>query len=89
MVSKHLEASGLTYEIVAVNDGSNDGTSQVFAGLELAHLNKVAHAQNRGYGAALKTGIKNATYDYIVITDADGTYPQRAHGRICRGDDCL
>ena len=74
-VSAHLEASGLTYEVMAVNDGSTDGTTQVFVDLELPHLTKLEHAQNRGYGAALKTGIKNAAHDYVVITDADGTYP--------------
>ena len=31
--------------------------------------------RNRGYGAALKLGIRHATYDWILITDADGTYP--------------
>jgi glycosyltransferase involved in cell wall biosynthesis len=35
----------------------------------------VEHEFNMGYGAALKTGIKKAKYEYIVITDADGTYP--------------
>lgn len=33
------------------------------------------HRHNRGYGAALKTGIRHARYDLICITDADGTYP--------------
>ena len=33
------------------------------------------HRSNRGYGAALKTGITAASNPYIVITDADGTYP--------------
>jgi glycosyltransferase involved in cell wall biosynthesis len=35
------------------------------------------HRRNRGYGAALKTGITAATFDVIAITDADGTYPPR------------
>jgi glycosyltransferase involved in cell wall biosynthesis len=35
----------------------------------------VTHRRNRGYGAALKTGIRRATSELIVITDADGTYP--------------
>jgi len=38
-------------------------------------LKVIHHAQNRGYGAALKTGIKAAKYDYVAITDADATYP--------------
>ena len=33
------------------------------------------HVRNRGYGAALKTGINTARHEVIVITDADGTYP--------------
>jgi hypothetical protein len=33
------------------------------------------HHSNRGYGAAIKTGIRHARYDLIAITDADGTYP--------------
>jgi glycosyltransferase involved in cell wall biosynthesis len=35
----------------------------------------LTHQQNRGYGAALKTGIRQAKHDLIVITDSDGTYP--------------
>jgi glycosyltransferase involved in cell wall biosynthesis len=38
----------------------------------------VRHAHNRGYGAALKTGIRHARYGWIAIMDADGTYPPAA-----------
>ena len=60
------------HEIVVVDDGSQDATADEAraAGARVIH-----HPHNLGYGAALKTGIKAATYDTIVITDADGTYP--------------
>ncbi len=38
-------------------------------------LKIIHHSKNRGYGAALKTGVKSAKYNYIAITDADATYP--------------
>ena len=62
-------------EVIIVNDGSKDKTSEAiepFVG-ELFQL--VVHPQNRGYGASLKTGINRAKYPWILITDADGTYP--------------
>lgn len=61
------------YEIIVVNDGSTDSTSQVLA--SLTNITLIEHNYNRGYGAALKTGIRQAQYPLIVITDADGTYP--------------
>jgi len=61
------------YEIVLVNDGSTDGTRSQLA--KLAGIRVVEHERNRGYGAALKTGIRHAAHEWIVITDADGTYP--------------
>jgi glycosyltransferase involved in cell wall biosynthesis len=63
-----------SYEIVVVNDGSSDAT-----GAEAEDtVARVIHQENRGYGAALKTGIANTRSTFVVITDADGTYPATA-----------
>jgi glycosyltransferase involved in cell wall biosynthesis len=65
--------SNYQYEIIVINDGSTDTTSQVLSTVKGITL--LEHNHNRGYGAALKTGIRQAQYPLIVITDADGTYP--------------
>ena len=72
-----MDGSGLTYEVVVVNDGSRDDTAGVTGRVAAEHerLTLLQHRHNRGYGAALKTGIRHARYDLICITDADGTYP--------------
>lgn len=61
------------FEILAVNDGSTDGTREILSGR--TDIRFLDHPLNRGYGAALKTGIRHAKYSIIIITDADGTYP--------------
>lgn len=68
-----LQATGETFEIVAVDDGSTDGSRDLLR--SRTDLRLLEHSINRGYGAALKTGIRYARYPLIVITDADGTYP--------------
>ncbi|MEZ6014585.1 MAG: glycosyltransferase family 2 protein [Planctomycetota bacterium] len=69
---------GRPTELVVVDDGSRDGTAVKLDALAKAEprIHAVRHARNQGYGAALKTGIARAKYDVVVITDADGTYPE-------------
>lgn len=62
-------------EVIIVDDGSRDRTAEVVAEHTDDLLRLVQHPHNRGYGAALKTGIDAAAYPWILITDADGTYP--------------
>jgi glycosyltransferase involved in cell wall biosynthesis len=47
----------------------------------------VRHDSNRGYGAALKTGLRHARYEWICITDADGTYPNERIGDLLAATD--
>lgn len=58
-------------EIIVVDDASTDNTAEIVRNKDVRLLQ---HETNRGYGAALKYGIDNASYDIIVIIDADGTY---------------
>jgi glycosyltransferase involved in cell wall biosynthesis len=67
------------HEIIVVDDGSSDGTG---AAATAAGARVVVHPHNLGYGAALKTGIRAALYETIVITDADGTYPNEELPRL-------
>lgn len=63
------------YEIIAVDDGSTDNTVKT---VQEKPVTLIQHPHNIGYGAAIKTGIKNATNDVIVIIDGDGSYPVKA-----------
>jgi len=61
------------YEIIVVDDGSKDRTSEIIS--KIKNVKTIKHPYNKGYGAALKTGILNSNGEWILITDADGTYP--------------
>jgi glycosyltransferase involved in cell wall biosynthesis len=74
-VQKVLADSGWEYEIIVVDDGSNDDTALRAAE---AGASVFCHLHNRGYGASLKRGIARASFDWILIIDADGTYPAEA-----------
>lgn len=69
-----LDDSKSDYEVIVVDDGSKDRTVEALKPFE-DRVRVLRHGTNKGYGAALKTGIRNARFDTIVITDADGTYP--------------
>jgi glycosyltransferase involved in cell wall biosynthesis len=73
-VQRVMETSGWAYEVIVVDDGSKDETAKRAA--EVGNGVRVfRQRRNRGYGASLKAGIAKARYDWILITDADGTYP--------------
>lgn len=71
-VERVLTQAQVPHEVIVVDDASKDGTAS-----EARHSGArvLRHVRNRGYGAALKTGINAARHELIVITDADGTYP--------------
>jgi glycosyltransferase involved in cell wall biosynthesis len=68
-----MDNSELEYELIVVDDGSSDNTSEILSAMTGIVL--ISIPENRGYGASLKTGIRRSKFDLIVITDADGTYP--------------
>lgn len=76
-----LDALGLSYEVVAVDDGSTDGTRAALKALAsegAAHpLELVAHETNRGLGAALRTGFAAARGEWVTVLDADLTFHPR------------
>ena len=67
-----LPTQPLDFEIIVVNDGSTDNTLEQIR--DLSQIKIVSHPYNKGYGAAVKTGFKNAIYDWILLFDADGQH---------------
>jgi glycosyltransferase involved in cell wall biosynthesis len=65
------------YEVVVINDCSQDDTAKILdelARLYPDHVRIVHHETNRGYGGALRTGFATARKDFIFYTDGDGQY---------------
>ena len=78
-VSKFLREITDLYEIIVVHDGGSDKTGEVADALarEFPNVRVIHHAQNMGYGVALRDGYLTAKYDYVMYTDGDNQYDVR------------
>ena len=72
------------FEVIVVNDGSQDATGAILAELTTMcpALRVVEHPQNRGYGAALRTGFASATKEFVFYTDGDAQYDPQELDRL-------
>ncbi|MDE2512411.1 MAG: glycosyltransferase family 2 protein [Elusimicrobia bacterium] len=81
-----LEKHARSFEIIVVDDGSTDATC---ANAGAAGVTVLRHPMNRGYGRSLMTGFAKARYPWILMIDADGSYPPEeaealfAHAPAC------
>src|SRR5260370_11250293 len=87
---KVLSKVVMSWEIIVVDDGSSDTTAAICDDLKARYpeVEVISHGQNRGYGAALKSGIIAAKYDLIFFSDSDGQFELRElEHLICWAED--
>ena len=70
-----LATTGITFEVIAVSDGSTDGSQDVAADLSERNVRLIALPENGGKGSALRIGITEARGTYVGFIDADGDLP--------------
>jgi glycosyltransferase involved in cell wall biosynthesis len=74
MVARVLAVPGIRVELIVVDDGSKDGTTEILHQLEARYRFKLLLKENGGKGSALRRGFKEVTGDLVVIQDADTEY---------------
>ncbi|HMX61598.1 MAG TPA: glycosyltransferase [Candidatus Sumerlaeota bacterium] len=74
-LNRVMSAASFEWELLFVDDGSKDNPKEIFDANGIPH---VQHSVNKGYGAAIKTGVQAAKGEFIAIIDCDGTYPAEA-----------
>jgi glycosyltransferase involved in cell wall biosynthesis len=91
-MARALETNARGFEIIVVDDGSQDGTAALLERLKAAHQNLrvIRHPVNLGYGAALRSGFDAARFGWIFLMDADNQFDpaevERLLARIADAD---
>ncbi len=84
-ILKRVQATGLAWEILIVDDGSSDGTRDILEELDgTDQIRVVLHEKNQGKGAAVRTGFSEAKGDIFLIQDADLEYDPRDYPAILK-----
>jgi len=79
---KHVAESPWVREIIVVDDGSTDDTRQILSGVDNPIVRVVFHERNQGKGAALRTGFRQATSEFVIVQDADLEYDPHEFGDL-------
>ncbi len=84
-IVRRVQSTGLAWEILMVDDGSQDGTRDILAEMDGKDgVRVILHEKNQGKGAAVRTGLQNARGDVFLIQDADLEYDPRDYPALLK-----